>query len=508
LGRSLSRDAGEGFLQSMNLSSPFLRHAILTATEMRRAETLACAGGMPSFTLMQRAGEMAAAIIRDKFPPPRRVLVLCGPGNNGGDGFIVATRLRDAGFDVTVAAMSPATVMCGDAEQAASAWDGPTGPLENASFDQCDLVIDALFGTGLTRPLAGAALAAVESLSHYPNIPVIALDIPSGVNADTGAIMGAAPPATLTITFACKKIGHLLWPGAGRCGEVIVADIGIPPECLAETMPRAAENHPDLWRDLLPVWRPDQHKYDHGHLLIRGGGMMTGASRLAARAAQRIGAGLVSLSVPSTAFPIYAEALESVIVKPSDNIADWQAAVAQPKVHALLIGPGLGTEAAQKEWILAALATGKPCVLDADIFTCFADQPAALLDRLHPACVLTPHQGEFSRLFGPMTGDKLTQARQAAARAGYTVLLKGPDTIIAAPDGQAVINANAPPWLATGGAGDVLAGMIAGLLAQRLTPFWAASASVWLHGRAAQLKGKGLIAEDLVDAIPAALRFS
>jgi len=266
-----------------------------------------------------------------------------------------------------------------------------------------------------------------------------------------------------------------------------------------------ADNAPDLWRALFPFPTSDSHKYTRGTALIRGGAVMTGAARLAARAAQRMGAGLVTVAAPASALPIYAESLESVIVRPVDHVQEWKKWVDDAHHPAVLIGPGLGLGAAQRDEILAALAAKNPCVLDADALTLFAAEPDLLFQNLHAACVLTPHQGEFARLFGDVGTDKTARAIAAAKRAGCVVLLKGAETVIASPAGQAVINRNAPPWLATGGSGDVLAGMIVGLLAQKMDVFWAACAAAWIHGRVASQHGVGLIAEDIVAGIPRVL---
>jgi len=270
----------------------------------------------------------------------------------------------------------------------------------------------------------------------------------------------------------------------------------------------AIPNRPEQWLKLFPFPQPEGNKYTRGHALIYGGPVMTGAARLAARAAQRIGAGLVTIAAPASAAPLYAAALESVIVRPLERPEDWPVQLADPKKNVILIGPGMGPDANSKGLVLAALATRKPCVLDADALSCFADAPETLFAALDASCVLTPHEGEFSRLFGAEMAamPKLERTRKAAALAGCTVLLKGAETVIAAPDGRATINDNAPPWLATAGAGDVLAGMILGLLAQNMPVFEATSAAAWLHGRTAANHGMGLIAEDIVERIPSILR--
>jgi NAD(P)H-hydrate epimerase len=481
------------------------RHALLTCAEMRRAEEVAYARGLASFDAMRRAGEAVADIICKKYQSCR-TLVLCGPGNNGGDGFIVAENLRDKGWNVTVAAMRPVRDMSGDAVKAAVKWRGETAALADVSFEECDLVVDALFGTGLARPLEDIAKTTLEKLATT-KIPVVAVDLPSGINGDTGAVMGVAAKAAVTVTFFHKKLGHMLLPGATLCGETIVADIGIADEALDTMRPQAAENHEDLWLPQFPFPQPEGHKYSRGHALIYGGGTMTGAARLAARAAQRTGAGLVTLAAPLEAITIYSVALESAIVRTANDVEAWRELLLDPKRNAILIGPGLGLGEAQAELVLAALATGKPCVLDADALSNFSHDPALLLSKLHARCVLTPHEGEFARLFGAPVGagDKLLRARRAAMKAGCVVLLKGADTVIASPKGAAIINGNAPPWLAVAGAGDVLAGMILGLVAQNMEPFAASAAAAALHGEAANDFGHGLIAEDLVESLPAVL---
>jgi hydroxyethylthiazole kinase-like uncharacterized protein yjeF len=265
------------------------------------------------------------------------------------------------------------------------------------------------------------------------------------------------------------------------------------------------ENTPALWQASFPFPESDSHKYSRGIALIRGGATLTGAARLAARAAQRMGAGLVTVAAPATALPVYAESLESVIVRPCDALREWQTLVNDAKHPAILIGPGLGLGVARTQEVVAVLDSKRSCVLDADALTNFADQPETLLEKLYPECVLTPHEGEFARLFGGGEGDKTARAVQAAERAGCIVLLKGAETIIAAPDGHVAINRNAPPWLATGGSGDVLAGMIVGLIAQKMSPFLSACAAAWMHGKIASDHGPGLIAEDIVAGIPKAL---
>lgn len=481
-------------------------HALLTCEEMRRSEALDVARGCHSFfDLMQVAGRAVARAAMDHFPRGR-VLVLCGCGNNGGDGYVAAQALLQAGWNVRIGMLGAPTT--DDSKKAASFWQGETLPLEPSLLDDADLVIDALFGTGLTRPLDGMAAQIVQDVTAR-EIPVIAADMPSGINGDTGAVLGCAFHAKVTVTFFRKKRGHALLPALAHCGEVIVADTGMDADVLNQISPTVADNDSALWRSSQPKLEVQNHKYDRGHLLVFGGDELTGASRLAARAAQRMGAGLVTLAAPSAAWDVYARALESVMVKRCDTLEQAQDLMANPKITALVLGPGLGLQEDKRALVLAALHTRKLCVLDADGLMLFEKEPVILGDSLHENCVLTPHQGEFARLFGPLcaeTGDKPTQTAGISARLGCVVLHKGADTVISSPSGLSVVNNNAPPWLATAGAGDVLAGMIGGLMASGMPAFEAACAGAFRHGQAATRFGQGLIAEDLIEMIPHLLR--
>jgi NAD(P)H-hydrate epimerase len=480
-------------------------NALLTPAEMADADRAAIAGGVAGATLMEAAGRaVAEAAIRRWSRRP--VAVLCGPGNNGGDGFVAARHLAAAGWTVRLGLLGERGALRGDAAVHAALWPGSVEPLSPALLDGAGLAIDAIFGAGLARPVDGVARTVIEALAAR-RIPTLAVDVPSGLDGATGAVLGAAAPADVTVTFFRKKPGHLLLPGRRLCGSLILAQIGIRDDVLVARPPKTFENGPPLWLDAYPWPDSESHKYRRGHALVRGGAVMTGATRLAARAAGRMGAGLVTLAAPEAAWPVYAAALTSVIVRPVADAAGFAALLADPRRNAVLIGPGAGTEPATRQDVLAALAAERATVLDADALTIFADAPDTLFAAIRAPTVLTPHEGEFARLFGPAAGrDKLARARGAAARSGAVVLLKGADTVIAAPDGRAAINANAPPELATGGSGDVLAGMILGLLAQGLDPFCAAAASAWLHGEAARAFGPGLVADDLLDTLPRVLR--
>jgi hydroxyethylthiazole kinase-like uncharacterized protein yjeF len=477
--------------------------ALLTSAQMGRADAAAKAAGISGPMLMEAAGRAVSDACRGRWGA-RPVTVLCGPGNNGGDGFVAARHLARAGWPVRLALLGPREGLRGDAAHHAGLWPGPVEPLGPKALDGSDLVIDAMFGAGLARPLEGEAVATVAGIRER-GIACLAVDLPSGIDGDTGAVLGAAATAELTVTFFRKKPGHLLLPGRAQCGTVICADIGIPDSVLDGIEPDCFENDPALWIDRLPRPRLSDHKYSRGHAVICGGPQMTGAARLASEAARRMGAGLLTILAAPEAVPIYALAAPGHIVRPlpSDGTIP-KAILDDPRVTAMLIGPGAGMEESTRARVLAALAAGKPLVLDADALTVFSARPADLLGALTGAEVLTPHEGEFPRLFKAI-GGKLQRARAAAAEAGCTILLKGADTVIADAHGRAVINANAPAELATGGAGDVLAGMIVGLRAQGMPPLEAACAGAWLHGAAATAIGPGLIAEDLPGALPAQL---
>jgi NAD(P)H-hydrate epimerase len=365
-------------------------------------------------------------------------------------------------------------------------------------------VVDALFGAGLSRPLDGVARQTIDAVRDA-GVPVVAVDVPSGVDGEGGAVLGVAAPARLTVTFHRAKPGHLLLPGRDHVGELVVADIGIPDQATAAMDIRQFANHPHLWRDQLPRRARSSHKYSHGHALVLGGGMASsGAARLAARGALRAGAGLVTVACPSAALGVYAAQLTAIMVAPFADDEEFAGILAERRRNGILLGPGAGVGEALRRRVALALAAGKACVLDADALTSFAGRPKALFEAIDGPCLLTPHEGEFARLF-TLDGDKLTRARAAASVSGAVVLLKGADTVVAAPDGRAVIQPDAPPTLATAGSGDVLAGIALGLLVQGMAPFEAAAAAVWLHAGAGYRVGPGLIAEDLPEALPAAL---
>jgi hydroxyethylthiazole kinase-like uncharacterized protein yjeF len=458
---------------------------LLTPDEMARVDAASPGLGVPGYRLMEHAGRAVSHAIQARIRPCR-TLVLCGPGNNGGDGYVVARLLAQDGWPVAVAALgAPRTGS--DAAQAQTRWHGANVPFTEQEVARADLVIDAVFGAGLSRDL-DPGLVQVLRAAHR----LVAVDVPSGLDGATGAARGYVPQAVLTVTFFRLKPGHVLLPGRDLCGETVLADIGMPAGVLNAVQPRAFRNEPGLWQ--LPTLATDAHKYARGHVTIMGGAEMTGAARLAADAARRAGSGLVTIAATGAA-AIYRAGSPGTLVSEAplaDLLADRRRSV-------WVCGPGLGPAAARSIWP-DLIAADRLVVGDADVFTAFAGEP----DALRGAAVLTPHAGEFARVFGPAGIDRLAAVRAAATRTNAVVLLKGANTIIARPDGMVAINASAPPWLATAGAGDVLAGLIAGLLAQGMNAWEAASAGAWLHGRAAVEVGPGLIAEDLAPALPLA----
>ncbi|HSD93362.1 MAG TPA: NAD(P)H-hydrate dehydratase [Methyloceanibacter sp.] len=483
---------------------------LLTAEEMGRADRLAVDGGVPSMTLMENAGRAVAEEVFRRFRNAGTVAVLCGPGNNGGDGFVAARHLIDLGYKVKLGFAGDEARLPRDAAAMAKRFTGAREALCPEILTGTDIVVDALFGAGLARPIEGGLADLIDRV-NASGLPVVAVDVPSGIDGTTGEVRGVAIRAVATVTFFRLKPGHLLLPGRLHCGTLSVADIGIPAGVLAEIKPKTFANAPALWLAHFPWPKQDGYKYSRGHaVVVSGPAFSTGAARLGARGALRIGAGLVTIASPRDAVPINAAQLTAVMVREADDARGLNALLADPRKNAVLIGPGVGVGERTKAMVLAALGSNAAVVLDADALTSFADQPdelfAAIAARAAPV-VLTPHDGEFARSFGDLSAlPKLERARQAATRSGAEIVLKGPDTVVATPDGRASINATTSPWLATAGTGDVLAGMVLGLLAQKMPAFEGGSAAVWLHGAAAKAFGPGLIAEDLPEMLPEVLR--
>jgi NAD(P)H-hydrate epimerase len=477
-------------------------NAVLTVRELAEADRMAQAAGTGETELMQQAGQAVAQAIIRRWTP-RMVVVLCGPGGNGGDGLVAARCLADAGWTVRIALLGSRESLAGAAAVHAQRLTGALEPLAPAALTGAALVVDALYGAGLRGRVEGIAEETLVAAAQS-GVPLVAIDVPSGVLGDTGESLGAVA-AALTVTFVRKKPGHLLEPGRSLCGEVVVADIGISAAILAGILPTMLENAPSCWQRAVPQLRQAGNKYHRGHALISGGYPQTGAARLAARAAARVGAGLTTIAVPDPAAPIYASSLISIMVHPLQAHEDFNCLLDDPRYSAVLIGPGSGVSEETRARVLAMLGSGRPIVLDADALTAFAGNPAELDWAISGPCILTPHEGEFQRLFDA-TGDKITRARAAARCSGAIIVLKGRDTVIASPDGRVIINSNAPATLATAGSGDVLSGLILGLLAQGMEPHLAAAAGVWMHGAAADAFGPGLMSEDLPDLVPGVLR--
>ncbi|MBX3454287.1 NAD(P)H-hydrate dehydratase [Ferrovibrio sp.] len=477
---------------------------LLSVAEMAAADRAAIASGIAGEILMEHAGAAVADAVRLNYPHGR-VLVLCGPGNNGGDGFVAARILKAAGWPVRLVLLGERSALKGDAALMASRWDGPVLLPGEADFSAADVIVDALFGAGLSKPIEGKAADLVQA-ANTSGKPIVAVDLPSGVGGDDGLPRGVAIRADRSVTFFRLKPGHLLLPGRLLCGPVALADIGIPPAVLGDVAPRQWRNDPENWQGLLPRPKLDGHKYARGHVLVRAGAQL-GAARLAGRAALRIGAGLCTLAVPHAALS-QAITPDALMRTEAEGLSGWVAAMRDARRNVFLLGPGSGVSELTRQCVLAALRQRRAVVLDADALSAFEGMGPALFAEIRSPCVLTPHDGEFARLF-PDLGrlpDKLARCRAAAERSNAVIVLKGPDTVIAAPPengmaGRAAINDNAPPDLATAGSGDVLAGICAGLLAQGMPAFDAACAAVWMHGAAGQEVGPGLIADDLPEAL-------
>jgi ADP-dependent NAD(P)H-hydrate dehydratase / NAD(P)H-hydrate epimerase len=487
---------------------------LLTADEMGRADAAALAQGVSEHALMEAAGLAVAQQAMAMVEPAARIVVLCGPGNNGGDGYVAARVLAGNGYQVQVAANVIPKGAKGVAVDMARAWMGEVLPLKSQSVGEAGLVIDALFGAGLSRPVAPELARMLMTISRS-STPILAVDLPTGLDAGTGEVLGGCYQATHTVTFVRRKPAHVLLPGRELCGEVSVFDIGVNAEAVAEVSCETWLNAPYMWMDRFPKPGSHSHKYTRGHaIVVSGPPQSTGAARLGARGALRIGAGAVTLATTVDAFMINAVNSTAVMVKPYADPASLGSMVARLHTEhdAVLVGPGLRRSDVSKETVLAVLRNAPKVVLDADALTTFSDDEGpedggraelfAAIAASKGQVILTPHEGEFKRLFPAITGSKLDRARAAAAKSKAIVVLKGADTIIAAPDQRAVINDNAPPWLATAGSGDVLAGFITGLLAQGMPGFEAACAAVWIHGAVATDFGPGLIAEDLPERLP------
>ncbi|MEK1929144.1 MAG: NAD(P)H-hydrate dehydratase [Pararhizobium sp.] len=480
--------------------------AIVTPAEMTAIDADAARSGIDSFSLMTSAGTAVSAAALRLYPGALRFVVLCGPGNNGGDGYIAAAALRGSGADVEVHTLGNPAALKGDAARAYAAFGVAVKPLVDYGPIAGDVVVDALFGAGLSRSVAPGAASVMQAVASH-DLPVIAVDLPSGVDGRSGQVLGASFHARHTVTFVARKPGHLLMPGRMLCGTLEVFDIGIPERILQARAGPLCENGPHLWREHAFALDPTAHKFKRGHLAVFSGGpLSTGAARLSAVAGLRAGAGLVTIAAPTAALQANSAHLTAVMLKQIDGEDDLSHWLADKRISAFVLGPGFGD--LEKARRYALMFAGRNLVLDADGITAFKDDPASLFKACakgETRLVMTPHDGEFARLFPDIEADKVLskvdRAVAAAKRSHGVVVYKGADTVIAAPDGRAAISTNAPPWLATAGSGDTLAGIIGAHLAQGMPAFEAAAAGVWRHGRAGAKAGEGLTAEDLAAAI-------
>jgi len=488
---------------------------------MRDADRLTIQGGISGFELLSSAGQQVYEVVRNLVTQSDQILVACGNGNNGGDGLVAAKLLIEQGFDVTVSLCNPADKMTEDASLALKALDHPVSLLSNTPPDNYTVIIDAILGSGIDRPISGE-LADWIGLANNSKARLVSVDIPSGVCGDSGIVLGMAIKADHTVTFFRKKTGNVLYPGRDYCGQIHLKQIGIDDSILDVVQPRYFENGTALWLNSMPLLGWDSHKYTRGHAVVAtGNSLNTGAARLAARAALRSGAGLVTLACPTDAVPTVAAQVSCEMLKTVDTVTDFEKILEDERVSSLVLGPALGVGSFTRKLVHAALSSSVPVVLDADALTSFETCPTELFQLIANASsdvVITPHSGEFDRLFNkPIqsmlakehesvkdldTTNKIAMAIAAATLSGAVVVHKGPDTVIATPTGNCVVNTNAPPWLATAGSGDVLAGTIAGWLAQGVPGFDAACAGCWIHAESAAVFGNGLIATDLAKQYP------
>lgn len=473
---------------------------ILTTEQMYEADSLTIDAGISGCTLMENAGQAVFREIQDRWSP-RTVIVLCGPGNNGGDGFVVARLLREAGWSVRLGLMGNRDALKGDAAYHADQWNGVVERLSPALLIGAELIVDAIFGAGLSRDVSDELAKLISAVNDHL-APVVSIDIPTGIDGNSGAIRGVGVNADVTVTFCRAKPGHYLLPGRILCGQLAIREIGISSLSVSQLGPTCWQNDPALWRAGICWPKTDGHKYHRGHLLAFGGREMTGATRLVARAARRTGTGLMTIVAESSAIPIYAMDAPGVITAPLSHL---DSLLDDCRHNALVIGPGFGVGDDLRRLVVRLLHCCRATVLDADAITSFREEPSTLFFAIQGPTVLTPHQGEFSRLFPDLKGNKLVCAQDAAKRSGAVIVLKGADTVIAAPDGRAAISTINAPWLATGGSGDVLSGMIGGLLAQGMDVFDAACMAVWLHASIGAQFGPGLISEDIPEMIPSHL---
>lgn len=489
-------------------------YELLTPRQMGEADHMAAEiNGGDSFTLMENASQAVADVILDNYRQCRKIALLCGPGNNGGDGYMIAHILKKHGFEPQCFSLSEPRADS-DAMKAFVLWGKTSSPIDEFVACDFDLIVDALYGAGLDRALDAALQNKIIKISES-NVPVIAVDLPSGVFGRTGAIGGAAIRATKTVTFFRLKPGHVCYPGRAHCGEIILADIKIPDSVLQTIRPTYALNLPSLWSKSWPVLDYDTHKYRRGHAVVFSGPQTsTGAARLAAQAAARSGAGLVTVISPKDALVVHEMHLTSIMLKEMGSDEETLAFLEQRKVRSVVLGPAFTEFKRAFSLVKAILTKGKifTLILDADALTAVAQKKEEAFGFFKESpvnVILTPHEGEFSRLFPDIAGKthltRIEKAEEAAAKSGATIVYKGADTMIASANGRVAVNANGTPFLATAGSGDVLSGIIGGLSAQQMSHFEAACAGVWIHAQCGQIFGPGMIADDIISGIPPVL---
>jgi hydroxyethylthiazole kinase-like uncharacterized protein yjeF len=484
-------------------------HAVLSTAQMYEADHLTIKSGLSGIELMENAGTAVTAHITAHWDACK-TLVLCGPGNNGGDGYVVARQLSEAGWDVDVAQYGAVEKLSADAKHMRGQLGSVSsvGDMASVPVSDFDLIVDAIFGAGFRGTLP-PEISTVFECAAEADVPIVAIDVPSGVDGDTGKISSGTPMASMTVSFFKAKLGHLLYPGRENCGRLEIADIGIPEHVLDELAVDVFENSLELWRSFYPQPSATGHKYNRGHAVIVGGGVSnTGAARISARNALRVGAGAVTLLCPASALMIYAQAMEAVMVSSFQNSEDLNKFVKSKRIASLLIGPANGVNDITRQNVMAVLATDANIIIDADAISVFKDNPqelfTAIKSKMTGQVVLTPHEAEFNRLFD-IEGTRVDRCRSAANASGATVILKGATTCIASPSGSVVLNTHASPWLATAGSGDALAGILCGLMASMNDGLKASAAAVWLHGEAGVRLGAGMTAEDIEKTLPSIL---
>lgn len=481
----------------INKHSP---HALLTPTMHAALDKAAVRAGIELSDLLWAAAKAVGEQIKQRWPHAR-VLVLCGKGINGADGYLCAELLRRQSYSVQLVSLYQDQDLKPQTYWAKQQWQGSCVPLSQLNLHDYDLVVDAVVGAGLSRSMEPALAALLQRISDT-NLPVCAIDLPSGIDGNSAQWQEPVLRAQCTVTFERYKPAHVLEPASSYCGDIVLCPIGIPASAYDQLDVWAWRNHPTLWLSDFPWPVSTSHKFTRGHAVVLGGEQLTGASRLSARAAQRVGAGLVSVYAPASVWPVYAAALDSIMVGTIEHTVPDD-----PRIQAYLCGPGAGVSERTRSWVMQILSSDRAVVLDADALTAFEHSSEDLWHALSDTCVLTPHEGEFARLFGQFSAlHKLERARAAARKSGAVVVLKGADTIIAAPDGRCIVNTNASPFLATAGSGDILAGLVTGLLAQGMPAFSAAAAAVWLHGAAGTRYGPGLIPDDILRELPNLLK--